>query len=140
MLKAVFAGIVALTVSFSASAQDVGAPLRPVAQQGAVLTNAHIAYFKAKLNLTPVQQQFWPAIDAAVREIARQQMMVRDAFGSAAHRYNRSTIAITLTAAAINRLAAAAQPLVHSLDDGQKLDAMRMAQEVGLSSMVSALN
>jgi len=142
MLKAAFAGLVALTLSLSSlsvSAQDMGERLRPGAQSGVMLTNAHIAYFKAKLNLTPAQQQFWPAIDAALRDIARQQAAYAAASG-APQRMNRNVLAIALTTAAVERLTAAAQPLVRSLDDGQKLDAMRMAHEVGLASMMSALN
>lgn len=139
MWKAALAGLVALTFSFSACAQDMGARLRSGMPSGIVLTQAHIAYFKTTLNLTPMQQRFWPAIETALHDIARQQMP-RIASVGATQRNNRRVIAILLTPAAVERLAEAAQPLIRNLDGGQKLEALRLAREIGLASVVSAHN
>ncbi len=139
MRKLALAGILALTIASPAFAQDITTSLRPGMQSGIVLTQSQIAYFRATLKLRPSQAQHWPAIEATLHDIARQQAPKFTAQG-APYPPSRNTVKITLTATAVERLTIAARSLVRSLDDGQKLDAMRMAHEVGLASVVSSLN
>jgi hypothetical protein len=48
-------------------------------------------------------------------------------------------VAVVLNSAAAARLAAAARPLIHMLNDEQRQIAISLAQEMGLSPMLAAL-
>lgn len=101
---------------------------RPVAQAGFVLTEAHIARLKSALNLTPMQARHWPAVEAALRNIVRLQAEARSARGfldfRSRHQHEH--------ALSMSRLMAAAMPLIRTLDDGQKREALKLAQAMGL--------
>src|SRR5258707_110512 len=46
---------------------------RPNAEDAAAFTDAHIAALKAGLNLTPEQEKNWPAVEAAIRDLAKDR-------------------------------------------------------------------
>jgi hypothetical protein len=102
---------------------------------GTVITNHHIARFRAALHLTAAQKPYWAPVESAMHEIARAQ--ARESTGSFTQRVSSRVIAITLTANAARKLMSAAGPLLRTLDEGQKLEAMRLARSMGFDQYVS---
>ncbi len=90
----------------------------------------NIARIKSGLHLRADQQPYWPALETAVREVARSQ-------GS--HRTSGRSVAVVLDSGAVNRIASAARPLMATLDFGQLQAANGLASEMGLSAVVAAL-
>src|SRR5205085_3502858 len=93
MWKAVVAGTPALTIAGSslvlAQAPAPQEPQRPQAgsearphwrpseQDRAALTDARIAALKAGLKLTPEQEKNWPAVEQAIRDLAKDRYQRR---------------------------------------------------------------
>ena len=77
MLKIVVAGVTALFVTASplvyAQTPSAGAPERLSEADWNTLTDARINLVKNALQLTPDQEKFWPPIEAAIRERARDR-------------------------------------------------------------------
>ena len=121
--KAALAGVIALTAIAPASATK----FRPTAHVGAVLTDGQIHRMKAALKLTRLQEQYWPPIEAALREMKRE-LSHRSAAGEGR----------ALDQAKVQRLASVAYPLLASLDEGQKRDAMALARAMGLGSLAAS--
>jgi hypothetical protein len=131
------------TVGSSASAKDHGGPRdtvrarakghdhagvgraksaapSPVAGRGApFLTEAQIASLKSGLKLTPQQEKYWPAVEAALRRLAFRKMPDGTA---------------VLDSESMQGLYAAAAELVESLDPTQLGEAQRLARMVGLAN------
>src|SRR6476660_5975150 len=77
MWKAVLAGTAAAVISSSSlvfahqmSDRD-GARWQPSAADMKAFTDARVAAFKAGLELTPEQEKNWPAVEAAIRDMAK---------------------------------------------------------------------
>jgi zinc resistance-associated protein len=91
-----------------------------------VVTEAQIAQFKAMLNLTPAQAKYWAPVEATLRDLARRQAQQSENTG-----FVQRLKTITLNAASMRRLSSAALPLIKSLDQDQKRDAMEVARAMG---------
>jgi hypothetical protein len=123
--KAALVGVIALAAVGPASATK----FRPTSHVGSVLTDGQIHRMKAALRLTRVQEQYWPPIEAALREMARElSRKSASQEGSAA----------AIDEAKVQRLASVAYPLLATLDDGQKRNAMALARAMGLGSLVAS--
>ncbi len=109
-----------------------------VAVQGQPAAAINIARIKSVLKLTSAQLAYWPAVESALRRVAREQQA--SSGGGLVHRISHRVVSIVMTGAAIRRLASAARPLIARLDDNQKLAAAQLAEEMGLGSVVAALN
>lgn len=140
MLKPVLAGLLAagLLVSTLARAQDMaqtdgarggerGAQLTPDDRQA--LVDARIAALRTGLKLTPDQEKNWPAVENALRDLAKQRTARAEARrDSREKRAEADPIERLRTRAdvmgeralGLKRLADAAEPLYRSLDEGQK--------------------
>jgi hypothetical protein len=141
MLKAALVGAVALaTIGSSLALADEGdtGRSRSTVQSGFSLTHSQIARFKSILKLTAAQEQYWPAVEQAFREIAAQQVQEESAGQGLAQRISNRAVSIGVSAMSLRRLAAAASPLLQSLDEGQKQTAMALARSMGLESVASA--
>jgi hypothetical protein len=90
----------------------------------------NVARIKSALHLRADQEAYWPAVEAAVRDVARHQ---------GAHRITGHIIPIVLDSSAIHRIASAAKPLISALDFSQIRAANGVASEMGLSAVVAAL-
>jgi hypothetical protein len=123
--KAALAGVMALAAIGPASATK----FRPTTHVGAVLTDGQIHRMKAALRLTRLQEQYWPPIEAALREMARE-LSHRSPAGEGR--------AAAIDQAKVQRLASVAYPLLASLDEGQKRDAMALARAMGLGSLAAS--
>jgi zinc resistance-associated protein len=150
MKKAIVAGAIALTLAGAgfALAQQSAAPregrgFRSSAEDVAAFTDARVAGLKAGLKLTAEQEKNWPAVEAAIRDLAKQRAdrMKERADRMAARREARrggdnaqqqrprpdaigglrqGADAMTTRATALKKLADASEPLYKSLDDNQK--------------------
>ena len=119
MKTALRAAVVALTI--------LAVPVVAQAETGPT-TTINVTRIKSALHLRPEQQPYWPALEAAVREVARHQG------ARAGH-----VMSIVLDSSAIQRIASAARPLMATLDIRQLQAANGMASEMGLSAVVAAL-
>jgi hypothetical protein len=102
------------------------------AQDRSAFADAKIAAVKAGLQLTPDQEKLWPPVETAVREMVKLRIDraearmkaradVRDPRdGDPVARLRDRADAMAATAAAMKKIADAADPLYKSLDDGQK--------------------
>ena len=130
MRKGTLAFILALAVGgfSSAFADDLatgsGHQFRPAAAR-IVLTSAHISRIKAALKLNAQQETLWPPVEAALREIIRKQHGASAASGE-------------IEPAQLQRLGAAAYPLIMSLGEDQKRSAMVLARSMGLEKLAAS--
>jgi len=112
MRKLMLAGALLATMGWSGA----------FAGEALVVTDGHIAQFKAVLNLTAQQERYWSPVEATLRDIARRQ----------------GATAATLDYGSVRRLIASAMPLFRRLDSEQKRDAIALARSLGISSLASA--
>jgi hypothetical protein len=133
MWKTVLAGTAALAlVGSSLVYAQQGGPdrgprgWRPSAEDISAFGDARIAAVHAGLKLNAEQEKNWPAVEAALRDLAKQRSERFTARASAdrpkdpIERLNQRADRMTQTGAALKKLADAAGPLYKSLDDGQK--------------------
>jgi hypothetical protein len=138
MWKALSAGLFALALfgSFGSIATSV-----PAAAESSPRLEAGIARFKAALRLTPAQQRHWPRVEAALRSMASEgdREQVADASGQPGffRRVGTRATEMAMSASSMRRLVSAAQPLVKSLDEGQKREAMTLARAMGFGSLAA---
>jgi hypothetical protein len=140
--KTIAATAIALTLAGAgfalaqqASSRDAQGP-RFNTEDAAALTDARIAGLKAGLKLTPEQEKNWPAVETAMRDLAKQRAdrmkdrgdrrASRQAGDNARRdpdmigRLRSGADAMTARADSLKKLADASEPLYKSLDDGQK--------------------
>jgi hypothetical protein len=99
----------------------------------AAFTDARIAAVKAGLKLTADQEKLWPPVEAAVRDFAKLRIDRANARMNAQRddskdaqkpdpvtRLRDRADTMATTAAALKKIADAADPLYKTLDDGQK--------------------
>jgi len=134
MWKTVLAGTTALAIagaSFAFADQGPGRAERmhgwqPSAADITAFADARIAALHAGLELNADQEKNWPAVESALRDMAKQRADRIDAFRNTQassdpiDRLNRRAEAMQSRGAALKKLADAAGPLYKSLDDAQK--------------------
>jgi hypothetical protein len=145
MWKTVLAGTTALAIAGAtlAYAQSNPDPFsraprwRPSAEDIAALGDARIAALHAGLKLNADQEKNWPAVESALRDLAKQRSERFAARASAnpptdpIQRLAQRAEVIESRGAALKKLAQAAAPLYESLDDGQKHRFMLLARLEG---------
>jgi hypothetical protein len=100
---------------------------------GFMLDDAQIVSIKERLHLTPDQQQMWPAVEAALRNIAytRAQQARRRGFSG-------DTVQVAaIDPESVEGLKSAAVPLIMSFDDEQKQEVRNLAHVMGLDQLAS---
>jgi zinc resistance-associated protein len=134
MWKAVLAGSTALAIAGATLAygqkgpgeRDFAPRWRPSAEDISAFGDARIAALHAGLKLTAEQEKNWPAVESALRDLAKQRSERFAARASADHpkdpveRLALRADALTQRGAALKKLADAAGPLYKSLDEAQK--------------------
>lgn len=148
MKKTIAAATIALTLAGAGYALAQHGPrhggARFSAEDSAAFTDARIAGLKAGLKLTPDQEKNWPAVETAIRDLAKQRAdrmkertdrmterrEARKNGGDKAQaerprpdavaRLRQGADAMTARAAGLKKLADASEPLYKSLDDSQK--------------------
>lgn len=92
----------------------------------AALVDARVAALRTALRLTPEQEKNWPAVETAIRSLAKQRGEMRQRAGEARRSHDPMVRLRTAAdnmgerAAGLKQLADASEPLYRSLDDGQK--------------------
>ena len=134
MWKIVLAGTTALAIAGTTLAYAQQGPTgfdgmhrwQPTAADITAFGNARIAAIHAGLSLTPEQEKNWPAVESALRDLAKQRSDWFAARASADRpkdpiaRLGLRAQVMTERGAALKKLADAAGPLYSSLDDAQK--------------------
>jgi len=111
------------------------APHRPAVEQrpGYVLNDAQIVSIKERLHMTPDQEQMWPAVEAALRNVAythQQQPRSRSAPAGAAQ-------TASIDPEAVQNLKSAAVPLIMSFNSEQKDEVRNLVHVMGLDQLAS---
>ena len=106
---------------------------------GAVLTvtHTHIAQLKSILRLTPEQERHWPSVEVALRGLVKAQDV--DTPHHLTQTVRARAAAITANAARIARVLVAAKPLIKSLNEEQRREAMALARSLGVGTFAAAL-
>lgn len=139
MKKALLAGVAALVIAGSTAVYAQHRPWfhnqsRTSPEDRAAFTDARIAAVKAGLKLSPDQDKLWPPVESAVRDFAKLRIdranarmnVPRDDSRDSQRsddpvaRLRERAETMGTTAAALKRIADAADPLYKTLDDGQK--------------------
>jgi hypothetical protein len=117
-----------------AGAKLPAAPTRPLAasRPGYILDDAQIASIKARLHLTPDQESMWPAVEAALRNMAYNQAQQTAARGAA-----RNVQAAAVDPEAVQGLKSAAVPLIMSFNAEQKEEVRILAHVMGLDQLAA---
>jgi hypothetical protein len=139
MKKVLLAGVAALAIAGSTAVYAQHRPwfhdhMRMSAEDRAAFADARIAAVHAGLKLTADQEKLWPPVETAVKEFAKLRIDRANARMNAARdgardqqkpddpvaRLRDRADTMATTAAAMKKIADAADPLYKTLDDGQK--------------------
>jgi hypothetical protein len=115
-------------------AKPPAAPTRPLANSrpGYILDDAQIASIKERLHLTPDQESMWPAVEAALRNMAYKRAQRAAARGAA-----RNVQAAAVDPEAVQGLKSAAVPLIMSFNAEQKEEVRSLAHVMGLDQLAA---
>lgn len=138
MRKALLAGIVAFaTIGATAVRADTLVSSQSHAvTAGPSMSAVQVSRLKSVLKLSAAQEQLWPAIEAAFREIHDSQEGV--VAQGIVQGLKNGTASIGLNALAMRRLASAAYPLIRTLSEEQKQSGLAFARSAGLSQVAAA--
>jgi len=99
---------------------------------GFMLNDAQIASIKTRLHLTPDQEQMWPAVEAALRNIAYTRSREARRRGAPANTQVASADAVD-----VRDLKSAAIPLIMSFNSEQKDEVRNLAHVMGLDQLAA---
>jgi hypothetical protein len=116
------------------AAKASAAPAHPHAanRPSYILDDAQIASIKTRLHLTPDQERMWPAVEAALRNMAYKRTQQAAARGAA-----RNVQAAAVDPEAVEGLKSAAVPLIMSFSSEQKDEVRSLAHVMGLDQLAS---
>jgi hypothetical protein len=134
-LAATAAGEAPARHALRAAAKAPASPPRPPAasRAGYILDDAQIASIKERLHLTPDQERMWPAVEAALRNMAYKRSQQAAATRSA----SRSLQAAAVDPEAVQGLKSAAVPLIMSFSSEQKDEVRSLAHVMGLDQLAT---
>jgi len=101
---------------------------------GLMLNDAQIASIKTRLHLTPDQEQMWPAVEAALRNIAYTRSRDARRHGAPA---NTQVASADADGVDVRDLKAAAVPLIMSFNSEQKDEVRNLAHVMGLDQLAT---
>jgi hypothetical protein len=99
----------------------------------ALLSDAQIASIKERLKLSSSQESYWPAVENALRAMARKIHATRQADP------NGTGSIIDPEAAEVQQLRSAAMPLLLQLREDQKREVRTLARLIGLEKVAAAI-
>ena len=105
----------------------------PQQKNYALLSDAQIAAIKGRLNLSSSQESYWPAVEDALRNVARKINEQRQ--GKA----KDASPPIDPDSAEVQQLKSAAMPLLWQLREDQKQEVRALARIIGLERVASAI-
>ncbi|WP_315758896.1 hypothetical protein [Bradyrhizobium sp. SZCCHNRI2007] len=110
------------------------APLKPEVQKAySLLSDGQIAGIKERLRLSSSQEYYWPAVETALRAVARKIHAGRQ--GAA----KPGAVAIDPDSDEVQQLKSAAMPLLWQLREDQKDEVRRLARTIGLDKVAAAI-
>jgi hypothetical protein len=101
-------------------------------RQGFVLNDAQIASIKGRLHLSPDQEQMWPAVEAALRNIAYAKTR-----GHGRGADSAEIASLDPYGPEVQGLKSAAFPLIMSFSDDQRSEVRTVAHAMGLDQLAS---
>jgi hypothetical protein len=110
------------------------AAAKPAVQKSyALLSDIQIAGIKERLKLSAAQEQHWPAVETALRAVARKIHASRQA--------NPATTGAPIDpdSAEVSQLKSAAMPLLVQLREDQKREVRMLARIIGLDAVASQI-
>ena len=105
------------------------APQKPYA----LLSDAQIAGIKDRLQLSSAQESYWPAVENALRAVARKIHAARQADP------NKTGAPIDPDADEVQQLKSAAMPLLFQLREDQKREVRMLARLIGLEKVAAQI-
>ena len=143
-----------LQAATAPSAAKIAAPARPRAEprpatsaadlasrhasrQGFLLNDAQIASIKQRLHLTADQESMWPAVEAALRNVAYAR--ARDARRPGAPSNAAQLASADPESVEVQGLKSAAVPLIMSFSEEQRHEVRSLAHVMGLDKLASEL-
>jgi hypothetical protein len=107
---------------------------RPAPQKSyTLLSDVQIAGIKERLKLSSSQEYFWPAVETALRAVARKIHAKRQVDPSA------TGMPIDPDSQEVQQLKSAAMPLLFQLREDQKEEVRKLARIIGLDKVASAI-
>jgi hypothetical protein len=107
---------------------------KPAPQKSyALLSDVQIAGIKERLKLSSDQESYWPAVESALRAVARKIHATRKADPNAAG------VPIDPDAEEVQQLKSAAMPLLFQLREDQKQEVRTLARIIGLERVASMI-
>lgn len=122
----------------AATAMPVAPPPKPKAaakpqKNYALLSDAQIAGIKDRLKLSASQESYWPAVETALRAVARKIHAGRQA------NPNATGVPIDPESAEVQQLKSAAMPLLFQLREDQKSEVRSLARIIGLEKVAAMI-
>src|SRR5216684_2435823 len=99
----------------------------------ALLSDEQIAGVKERLKLSSSQEPYWPAVESALRAIARKIHATRQSTP------NATGMPIDPEAEGVQQLKSAAMPLLYQLREDQKREVRALARLIGLEKVASMI-
>ena len=110
------------------------AAIKPALQKAyALLSDVQIAGIKERLKLSAAQESYWPAVENALRAVARKIHATRQADP------NATGTPIDPDAEEVQQLKSAAMPLLFQLREDQKREVRALARLIGLEKVASMI-
>jgi hypothetical protein len=107
---------------------------KPAPQKSyALLSDAQIAGIKERLKLSSTQESYWPAVENALRAVARKIHATRQADP------NATGAPIDPEAEEVQQLKSAAMPLLFQLREDQKREVRMLARLIGLEKVAAQI-
>jgi hypothetical protein len=107
-------------------------PPAPAPAQTGLLDDGQINGLKGRLRLTDDQVEYWPAVEAALRDVVRTQL--RGTRHATAGKVNIDT-----NSPEVQKLIWAAMPLLMRLREDQKSEVRKLARVIGLEQVASQI-
>jgi hypothetical protein len=100
----------------------------------ALLSDGQIAGIKDRLKLSPSQESYWPAVETALRAVARKIHTARKSNPNAT-----AASQIDPDSDEVQQLKSAAMPLLFQLREDQKEEVRKLARIIGLDKVAAAI-
>lgn len=105
----------------------------PPAPMG-LLDDGQIAGIKSRLRLTPEQTEYWPAVETALRAVAKTQLREMRL-----KRHKNGKVNIDVNSPEVQQLIWSAMPLLKLLREDQKREVRRLVRVIGLEQVASQI-
>ena len=126
--------IIAAPESVPAASPKPKVAIKPALQKAyALLSDVQIAGIKERLKLSASQESYWPAVENALRAVARKIHTTRQADP------NATGTPIDPDAEEVQQLKSAAMPLLFQLREDQKREVRALARLIGLEKVASMI-